>query len=203
MASKPLRIAVIAAHPRSRSFTMSAARAFAEAAVAAGAEVTIRDLYRLNFDPRLRAGELPDHQGFSARPDVRRERAALAGSDVFAFFHPLWFNSAPAMMKGYVDRVFGMGFGYSASGLEGNQPLLGGKRLVVFTSTGAPQQWVQDTGVSALQAQGDRHLAAVTGLDLIGHHNFGGLTPSLRSDVARVHLDHIRNEARRIVRARA
>lgn len=68
----------------------------------------VRDLYRLNFDPRLRARELPDHEGYAARPDVRRERSAIEDADVFALFYPLWFNAAPAIMKGYMDQVFGM-----------------------------------------------------------------------------------------------
>lgn len=197
--SAPL-IAVLVAHPRRRSFTVAMAQAFADAARAAGAGVVERDLYRLRFDPRLRAGEMPDHLGATVRPDVERERAALAGVDIFAFFYPLWFNATPAIMKGYVDRVFGMDFGYSARRHGGNQPLLGGRKMVTFTSSGAPQDWVEQTGAwDSMQKHFDAHFAAVTGMEIIGHHNVGGVSGGMRKDVVDRHCAAIAARAGRIV----
>lgn len=199
MESQPLRLAVIVAHPRRRSFTVAMAEAFAAAAREAGAGVTLRDLYRLRFDPRLRADEMPDHLGARVRPDVAREREAIAGSDVFAFFYPLWFNATPAMMKGYVDRVFGMDFGYAAR-RGGNEPLLGGRKMVTFTSSGAPQDWVERSGAwAAMQAHFDAHFAAVTGMEIIGHHNVGGVGGGMRRDVVDRHRQDVGDRARRIV----
>lgn len=194
------RIAVIIAHPRRRSFTVAMAQAFADAARAAGAEVVERDLYRLGFNPVLRAGEMPDHLGAVARPDVVREREAIARSDIFAFFYPLWFNATPAMMKGYVDRVFGMGFGYTALHQGGNQPMLAGRKMISFTSSGAPQDWVERSGAwASMQAHFDAHFAAMTGLEIIGHHNIGDIVSGLRKDVVRRHGETVANRARRIV----
>lgn len=196
------RIAVIVAHPRRRSFTVAMATAFAEAARAGGADVVERDLYRLRFDPRLRAEEMPDHLGVVVRPDVAREREAITGADIFALFYPLWFNATPAMMKGYVDRVFGMDFGYSARRQGGNRPLLGGRKLVTFTSSGAPQDWVERSGAwSAMQKHFDEHFAAVTGLEIIGHHNIGGVGGGMRRDVLARHRGEVAARATRIVRA--
>lgn len=194
------RIAVIVSHPRRRSFTVAMAEAFAGAARAGGAEVVERDLYRLRFDPRLRAGEMPDHLGAAVRPDVARERAALAGVDIFAFFYPLWFNATPAMMKGYVERVFGMDFGYTARQHGGNQPLLGGRKMVTFTSSGAPQDWVERTGAwEAMQKHFDEHFAAMTGMEIIGHHNVGQIGGGLRKDVVERHGQAVAARASRIV----
>ena len=198
MESRPLRLAVIVAHPRRRSFTVAMAEAFATAAREAGAEVALRDLYRLRFDPRLRADEMPDHLGARVRPDVARERDAIAGSDIFAFFYPLWFNATPAMMKGYVDRVFGMDFGYAAR-RGGNEPLLGGRKMVTFTSSGAPQDWVERSGAwAAMQTHFDEHFAAVTGMEIIGHHNIGGVGGGMRRDVVERHREEVAARARRI-----
>ena len=194
------RIAVIVSHPRRRSFTVAMAEAFAGAARAGGAEVVERDLYRLRFDPRLRAGEMPDHLGAAVRPDVARERAALADVDIFAFFYPLWFNATPAMMKGYVERVFGMDFGYTARQHGGNQPLLGGRKMVTFTSSGAPQDWVERTGAwEAMQKHFDEHFAAMTGMEIIGHHNVGQIGGGLRKDVVERHSQAVATRASRIV----
>ena len=106
-----MRHAVIVAHPRRRSVTCAIAQAYAEAARALGHEVVERDLYRLGFDPCLKAEEIPDAEPPRFGEDVRREREALKDADVFAFVYPLWFNAPPAILKGYVDRVFSMGFG--------------------------------------------------------------------------------------------
>lgn len=198
--ASPLQITVIAAHPRRRSFTLAMAETFAEAGASAGAEVELRDLYRLGFDPRLRAGEMPDRRGHAPRADVVREREAIGGAGLFAFFYPLWFNAPPAMLKGYVDRVFGMDFGYSSIRQGGNQPLLAGRKLVSFTSSGAPQDWVERTGAwDAMQKHFDEHLAAMTGLELIGHHNFGSVGPGLPPARFAAHRDEVAERARRIV----
>ncbi|MDP3802327.1 NAD(P)H-dependent oxidoreductase [Brevundimonas sp.] len=194
------RVAVIAAHPRKRSFTLAMAAAFADTARAAGCEVDLRDLYRLRFDPRLRAEEMPDHLGAAVRPDVARERAAIAGADIFAFFYPLWFNATPAMMKGYVERVFGMDFGYSAIRAGGNQPLLGGRKMITFTSSGAPQDWVESSGAwSAMQKHFDAHFAAMTGMEIIGHHNFGSVGQGMRKDAVDRCRAEVQDRARRVV----
>lgn len=202
MDQSPARIAIIACHPRRRSFTLAMAEAFGAAARAAGAEVVERDLYRLRFDPRLHADEMPDHLGATLRPDVAREREALAGVDIFAFFYPLWFNATPAMLKGYIDRVFGMDFGYTARQHGGNQALLGGRKMVTFTSTGAPQDWVERTGAwASMQAHFDAHFAAMTGLEIIGHHNVGGVGGGMRKDVVERHQRDVAARAQRIVEA--
>lgn len=194
-----MKQALIVAHPRIRSFTMTMAEAYAEAARHEGVEVVLRDLYRLGFDPLLHMEELPDHEGFQPRADVLSERSAIGDADVFGFFYPLWFNAPPAVLKGYVDRVFGMEFGYSRYGMEGNQPLLAGRKLVSFTSSGAPQAWVESSGAwDAMRRHFDDHLANVTGLELIGHHNIGDVVPGLREDVVQGHARDIAGIAKRI-----
>lgn len=202
MEESALRIAVIVTHPRRRSFTVAMAEAFTEAARGQGAEVVERDLYRLRFDPRLHADEMPDHLGAVIQPDVAREREAIGDADVFAFFYPLWFNATPAMMKGYVDRVFGMDFGYTARQRGGNQAMLGGRKMVTFTSSGAPQDWVEQSGAwSSMQAHFDAHFAAMTGLEIIGHHNIGSVGGGMRPDTLERHREAVAARGAQIARA--
>ena len=177
------------------------ADAFATAAAAAGAEVTFRDLYRLRFDPRMHAEEMPDHLGAVVRRDVAREREAIGGADIFAFFYPLWFNAAPAMLKGYVDRVFGMDFGYTARQHGGNQPLLGGRKMISFTSSGAPHYWIESTGAwDAMRKHFDEHFAAMTGMEIIGRHNIGPVGGGMLRTVVDNHRRSVAARAKRIVR---
>lgn len=193
---------IVAAHPRPDSFTLAMAKAYAAEVEAAGDVALLRDLYRMRFDPLLHPGELPDHPGFAPRSDVVEERREIADADVFVLVYPLWFNAAPAMLKGYIDRVFGMGFGYSPHSEGGNHPLLAGRKLVSFSCSGAPQHWVEASGAwNAMLNHFDSHLAAVVGLDVIGHHNLGGIVPGLRADVVQGHLDEVRRHARAIASA--
>ncbi len=140
-----MRHVVVLSHPNPSSFGAAVAGDYAAAVRALGHEAEIRDLYAIGFDPRLPASELPWRPGFSAGADVVAERALLADADVVALVYPLWFNAPPAMLKGYVERVFGMGFGYGP-GDGGTQPLLNGKRLLSITTSGAPDAWVDHTG---------------------------------------------------------
>lgn len=171
-----MKHAVVFAHPKPDSFTATMARAYADAAAKAGHVVAVRDLYVEDFDPRLGAEEIPGPGKPQPRPDVVAERKRIADADVFAFFYPLWFNAPPAMLKGYVDRVFGMGFGY-APGAGGTEPLLEGKKLISFSSSGAPTDWVRDTGAwRAIRKLFDEHFAEVCGLEVVDHVHFGEIT---------------------------
>ncbi len=78
--------------------------------------------------------------------------------------------------------VFSMGFGYEP-GLGGTEPLLDGKRLISFTSSGAPEQWVRDTGaMQALMALFDRHVSAMCGLQMVDHVHVDGVVPNMTED---------------------
>lgn len=177
-----MRHAVIIAHPNPKSFTHSVARAYAAAVVAQGHTVFERDLYAMGFDPCLKREEIPTGESYRTAPDAAAERQALADIDVFAFFYPWWFNAPPAILKGYVDRIFSTGFGYRPD-FGGTKPMLTGRRLISFSSSGAPDSWVRQTGaLSGLIAVFDRHLAAVCGLQVIDHVHLGGVVPDITEE---------------------
>lgn len=179
-----MKHALIVAHPNPGSFNLAMARAYETAVQAQGDVVVLRDLYRLNFDPRLAAGEIPSPGGFAPGADVLAERAQIGDADVFAFVYPLWFNAPPAMLKGYLDRVFGMGFGYGP-GAAGNEPLLRGRRMISVSSSGAPEAWMRQTGMwDATRKLFDEHFAAVCGLTVVDHLHFGGIVPGITADAA-------------------
>ena len=187
-----MKTAVILAHPNPSSFCAAIARTCVEALEASGGEVVLRDLYAMEFDPRLRTTELPTPQGWTMAPDVVAERARLADVDSFVFVYPFWFNAPPAILKGYVDRVFSMGFGYQP-GPHGADALLVGKTLMTFSTSGAPEHWIDSTGaLNALMSVLDLHLAAVTGLRVLGHEHLGGIVAPMRQDAADDLLERVR-----------
>ena len=190
-----MKHAVIVAHPNAQSFTVSAAKAYSETVEQNGHKALVRDLYRMNFAPSLGIEEMPKPGGFAPGKDVQSERQLLSDVDVFAFFYPFWMNAQPAMLKGYIDRVFGLGFAYG-SGKGGNVPLLKSRKMISFTSSGAPMDWVEKSGAwDAIRKLFDEHFAAVCGLDLVDHIHFGGMHSGIRADAVETMLRGVRAAA--------
>lgn len=177
-----MKHALIVAHPNPDSFNLALAHTYQAAVLALGHAVVLRDLYRIGFDPRLGIGEVPGPQGFTAGADVVAERALIGDADVFAFVYPLWFYAPPAMLKGYIDRVFGMGFGYGP-GAAGNTPSLVGRMMFSVSSSGAPQAWIRQSGDwQAMRQLFDQHFAGVCGLSVVDHLHFGAILPGITAE---------------------
>lgn len=171
-----MKHAVIVGHPDPESFTLSVARTYAAAVERLGHATLLRDLYRMDFDPRLKAEEVRD----TPAEDALAERAMLADADVFTFVYPLWFNTPPAIVKGYVERVFGAGFGYDRQIQGGQGPRLAGRRLLSFTSSGSSRAWLEEQGAwLSLRMLFDDYLARLCGLEVVDHVHFACVTHDL------------------------
>ena len=187
-----MKQAVIVAHPNPDSFNRSVATAFQQGAESAGGVVLVRDLYAMKFDPCLQREELPSEPDFRVSDDVAAERRLLADVDLFVLVYPFWINAPPAILKGYIDRVLGYGFGFGPDGV-GVGPQLAGRKLLSITSSGAPRQWVDDTGaLNAVRTLFDAHLAKVCGLTLIDHLHFGAIFHGMTTAAVENNLNTVR-----------
>ena len=89
-------------------------------------------------------------------------------------------------------RVFGMGFAYKREGAA-NVPLLKGRKMLSVTSSGAPTEWVIQSGAwAAMRTLFDGHFAAVCGLEVVDHIHFGGVTPGIRADSVTGDMEKVR-----------
>lgn len=196
-----MRHAIILGHPDPSSFNAGVARSYADAVRTLGHQAELRDLYAQGFQPCLQLAELPWRDDFAVPADVATEREAIARADVIVLVYPLWFNAPPAIIKGYVERVFAMGFGY-APAATGTRPLLAGKSLVTVSTSGAPGAWVDQTGaVERLRKGFDEHVAAVCGLSMLEHLHLGGVTPGIRPDAVAAMFGEVQAMARRLFEA--
>lgn len=190
-----MKHAVILAHPARKSLNAEIARTYAEAVERLGHEVLVRDLYAMRFDPCLKASEIPGPKAPKFRDDVVRERERLADVDVFAFVYPIWFNAPPAILKGYVDRVFGMGFGFGP-GFGGTEPRLAGRLLISFSTSGAPDHWMREThALSDLTRLFDAHLGGTCGLKVVDHAHFGGMVSDITHEAFEAVIAKVRTVA--------
>jgi putative NADPH-quinone reductase len=101
------KILVIQGHPRSESLCGSIAREYAAAAQQGGAQVDLLDLSQLKFDPILREGYKAEQ---ALEPDLVRAQQLIRAADHLVFVFPSWWASMPALLKGFLDRVFSAGF---------------------------------------------------------------------------------------------
>jgi len=192
-----MKHAVIIAHPKPVSFTAAVAAAYAKACKEVGHDLVIRDLYRIGFDPCLKAAELPFEETFRPGSDVAAERHLLSDCEVFAFFYPLWLNAPPAIIKGYLERVFGFGFAYGAGG-RSYTPLLAGRKLISFSSSGAPAEWLEQSGsLPAVRTLFDQYFAKLCGMTVLDHIHVGNVTPGASTFFVQARLDDVQTIVKR------
>ncbi|TDQ41150.1 NAD(P)H oxidoreductase [Aureibacillus halotolerans] len=113
-----MNVLVIVAHPRESSLTIQLAKRFIEGLEAGGHCGDILDLYRDEFDPVLREADEPDWNASKQQysPVVQKEIHRMNSYDGLAFIFPLWWWSMPAIMKGYIDRVWNYSNAYGPGG---------------------------------------------------------------------------------------
>ena len=192
------RHAIIYSHPDPDSFAASVARAYCATVQAQGQSPVVRDLYGINFDPVLKRAERPSKSPFTPAPDVQTELELLAGSDVFVLIYPIWFGTPPAMLKGYIERVLGAGMSFETMRQHPHQPhpLLGGKQLLSFSSSGSTQQWLADQGAwVSLQTIFDGYLARAFWMSSPLHVHFDAIAPDMDKETIQAHLRKVEKQA--------
>lgn len=104
---------VVVSHSDPDSLTQHVARATADAIRAAGGEVDIADLNAENFDPRFSRADLALFRGNGTTPpDVVAEQKRIDRAEHLILVFPMYWWSVPALLKGWIDRVFVSGWAY-------------------------------------------------------------------------------------------
>ncbi|MFE6199319.1 NAD(P)H oxidoreductase [Streptomyces sp. NPDC057838] len=126
---------VVVAHHRTDSLTAHTARRAAARLEAAGYRVDLLDLHAEGFDPRMNVADQPDwgnrEKRYSEETHAHMRRVLDADAIVAVF--PVYWQSVPALLKGWIDRVWNYGFAYGRS-----RPRLAGKRILWLGLAGAP-----------------------------------------------------------------
>jgi len=146
---------IIFAHPDPSSFNAALKEQARKTLEAAGHQVTVSDLYAEDFDPREGAAQYGDVGGAELQAplalqreasqcgtlpaDVRREIDRLWAADLLILQFPLWWHGMPAILKGWMDRVFVAGELY-ASKRRYDTGAFRGKRAFLSVTTGAPAE---------------------------------------------------------------
>jgi NAD(P)H dehydrogenase (quinone) len=192
------RHAVIVCHPDPDSFNHAIAARYCDEVRAAGQTVVVRDLYAMHFDPILKADERPTLADPVRSHDVMAEHEILLGCDVFVLIYPIWFGSPPAMMKGYVERVFGAGVSPDDVRHQARGDLLGNKRLLSFTTSAMSEPWLAQEGQEmGLGAVFDDYIVHAFGMHSREHKRFALITDKTGQQSAASYLWEVAQQAHR------
>lgn len=112
--ARPVRIHLVWTNPRTDSLTATIAQDLRDQFDALGAQVDELDLYRSGFDSVLRMPDEPDWENPDKRysQEVHNMAGRTMAANAVVFVFPIWWYSMPALLKGYIDRVWNYGLFY-------------------------------------------------------------------------------------------
>lgn len=136
-----MHVLVVIDHPDTNSFTHGLAAKFCEGAETAGHSVEIADLHAEGFDPRWSIADIEADSGNATPPDILNEQARIGKCDAVCFVFPLFWFGMPAMLKGWLERVWSWGWAYDQ--LEDhNKSLQRSRTAILLVPAGAnPNAW--------------------------------------------------------------
>jgi len=144
-----MRVLVVYCHPKPDSFAAAMRDAVVDGLNQAGHEPQIVDLYAEDFDPRFGAHEHAAYENPNENGQgLERYTDQLRWADGLVFVFPTWWYDMPAMLKGWLDRVWVPGVAFDlGEGGKRIRPRLQNVRLMAgVTSCGAPWWWSKLVG---------------------------------------------------------
>jgi putative NADPH-quinone reductase len=174
-----MRVLIIYCHPRPDSFSAALRDAAVDGLKGSGHSVELRDLYAERFDPVLSARQRGAY--FDAAESTRGVEdhvAALRRAEGLVLVYPTWWFGMPAMLKGWLDRIWLPEVAFRLGGPKVMVPLLTGIRRIGIVTTygspwwllwwvGWPDRRIVGRGLRPLCARGCRiHWIALTRMDV-------------------------------------
>jgi NAD(P)H dehydrogenase (quinone) len=158
-----MRVFIVHAHHEPKSFNGSLTQRAKEVLQSANHEVIVSDLYAMGFNPVSDRGNFTttkdpnylhqqteeiyasEKEGFST--DIKAEMDKLSWCDVFLLQFPLWWFGLPAILKGWVDRVFAMRWAYGGGKYYDRGPFQG-KRAMCSVTVGNTASAYSENGMN-------------------------------------------------------
>ncbi len=178
---------IVFAHPNTNSFGKAIVNTIEKASMKKGFETKIKDLYAEGFNPVLSAADFKEFGSGRVPADIKAEQDLVTWAEIISFVYPVWWTGLPAILKGYIDRVYAHGFAYefTANGARG---FLNGKRVRLFSTTGTPDEVYASNGMHASMKQvQDIGIFRFCGMTDVEHFFFGAV-PSVDDGTRKKYL---------------
>ncbi|MFA5088307.1 MAG: NAD(P)H-dependent oxidoreductase [Candidatus Omnitrophota bacterium] len=170
-----MKYLIVYSHPNPKSFNHAIKEVLLNELEALGQEVRVRDLYAHDFDPVLRASDFQSfHEGIIPE-DIKAEQGHISWAEEIIFIFPIWWTGLPAILKGYIDKVFSLNFAYSY-GAQGPKGLLPDKKVFIINTTGSPQEAYEKTGMfKSLNQTVEDGIFRFCAMPITGHKYFSSV----------------------------
>jgi NAD(P)H dehydrogenase (quinone) len=146
--STSMRVLIVFAHPSERSFIHAINDEIGEILRVHGHEVDLLDLYDEHFDPvmsrHMYKHYLDPHEN---RLEVTSYADRLLAAEALVLIYPVWHDGLPAILKGYIDKVFLRGVAFDIDEQGVFWPRLGNiRRLAAIATYGASRHRTAHVG---------------------------------------------------------
>jgi NAD(P)H dehydrogenase (quinone) len=193
-----MKYLIIYAHPNPASFNHAILETISEELKNNKKDFTVRDLNSINFNPILKTEDLMAIQNGAVPHDVKTEQDYITASDTLIFVFPIWWSSMPAILKGYIDRVFSQKFAYDITP-DGVIGLFKGKKAFLVSTTGASKEDYDKMGAfQMMNLSIDGAIFQFSGMEVIGHKYFSSV-PSVSNDDRKQMLEELKKLVREMV----
>ncbi|MGE4336478.1 MAG: NAD(P)H-dependent oxidoreductase [Pigmentiphaga sp.] len=158
-----MRVLIVYAHPEPKSFGHALLERSLHTLRSCGHEVMVSDLYAMGFNPVATGVDFSERrfpdalqydreqkqasQRHTFAADIQEEIDKLMACDLLILQFPLWWFSVPAILKGWIDRVFVNGTVYGAGGRRFDQGGLKGRKAMLAFTTGCFSEMMTSEGL--------------------------------------------------------
>lgn len=138
-----MRTLVVYCHPNPDSLVAAAKDRVLAGLRAGGHEVHVTDLYADGFRPELSVEERRLHREPGISADLQGYADDLRWAQALVLVYPTWWSGQPAMLKGWIDRVWGRGIAFDLpDGARVARPLLTDIRRIAVVTTHGSSKWM-------------------------------------------------------------
>ena len=182
---------VVYAHPNPKSFNHAILESVGERLGELNRTYDVRELYALKFNPVLAGDDFAALQKGKLPQDIQTEQEYIRNAKTLLFIYPIWWFGMPAVLKGYIDRVFSYGFAYDIDPKIGLRGLLRDKKVMIINTTGGPEANYQKFGFNdALKKTTEVGTFELCAMKVVMHKYFYGV-PSVTDEARKAMLKEI------------
>lgn len=174
---------IVYCNPNPKSLSSAYRDALVELTEMSANPVNVRDLYNIGFSPVLEMRDFDAVKHGQIPAEVKVEQDYVMWANLITFVYPVWWAGMPALMKGYIDRVFTKGFAYTMDDEGHLKGLLGDKKVVILNNMGFPYAYYEKVGMlDSMKQATDEGIFKFCGMEVVEHRFFGHLDAASKAE---------------------